>query len=139
MICSRVIAHADGLYLQAANVTFGAIRHKDVRGLQGQALVQLIADGFPQRSPALLCAVTAITSLDIFVVISTVATLQNPGRGTPQFQPQDKGKPHTTQLSHRRRAVLNKYPLLCDCIRGVPLGYFLAQHLVGNVAFPSVN
>ena len=95
MICSRVIAHADGLYLQAANVTFGAIRHKDVRGLQAQALVQLIADGFPQRSLALLCAITAIPSLDVMCVVisTTVATLQNPGGGLPSSS-------HRTRESH---------------------------------------
>ena len=46
-------------YLQAANVTLGAIRNKDVRGLDASAPIQPITDGFSERALTLLSPVPA--------------------------------------------------------------------------------
>lgn len=47
-------------HLQATNVALGAIRDKDVRRLESHALVQLLANGLPQRTFALLSAIPAL-------------------------------------------------------------------------------
>lgn len=47
-------------HLQAADVAFGAIRDKDVRRLQSHALVQLLTNGLPQRTLALLSSIPAL-------------------------------------------------------------------------------
>ena len=51
---------AGRFYLQATNVTLGAVRYKDVRGLEAHAAVQPVTDGFSQRAFTLLCPIPAI-------------------------------------------------------------------------------
>ena len=46
-------------YLQTPNIALGTIRYKDIRGLEIQSIVQLVADSFPEDAFALLGPISA--------------------------------------------------------------------------------
>ncbi len=49
--------------LQAADVAFGPVRHKDLARRDASIAIERPRDGFPQLRPPLLCAVPATSSL----------------------------------------------------------------------------